>query len=268
MNAENVDLILVKLGGSIITNKDGENTANTEKLAQLAQEVSFARKRNPSLHLVIGHGAGSFGHPQAKRFNTIDGDLNEDSKFGIAVVREAVTRLNTLVISTMIKYDLPAVTLSPYSFITSRDKKVESIFFEPFSLMLQHRIIPVIHGDVVTDHSLGWTIFSGETILNILASHCLKMGFNPRLVIEVGKTQGVYNAEGQTIPEISESNFTEIQATLAGSEHADVTGGMLHKVHEARTLAESGVPTLLISSEKGNLGKAILGEQVEGTLIR
>lgn len=261
------DVTFVKLGGSVISDKSGEKVANSEIIDQLASEIKSASDSSESL-IVIAHGAGSFGHPQAKKYNTPDGDISSESSLGMAEVRQAVTDLNAIIISSLIKENLPAIGMSPNSFMVSDSKKIDTSFLEQYFIMLRHRIIPVIHGDVVMDREIGWTIFSGETILNMLASKSSQSGFSPKLIIEVGKTEGVYDGDGKTIPEINSANFSEVEVVLKGSEYADVTGGMIHKVQEALELAKSGIPTLLISAEPGNLEKAILGQDVLGTWIK
>ena len=112
---------------------------------------------------------------------------------------------------------------------------------------------------------IGWTIYSGEQILNILALNL--SGFKPKLIIEVGQTEGVLDTNSKTIPKITPGNFKSIEKMLSETTTADVTGGMKHKVQEALTLAQKGIPTLLISSKPGNPKNAILGKKTQGTWI-
>lgn len=260
------DIILIKLGGSVITDKAREKIPNLSVISRLAQEIGQVYKAGSAL-MVIGHGAGSFGHPQAKKYNTAEGNLDTNSKLGAAIVRKAVTELNSIVVAAFIKQQLPAITLSPNSFVVSNKNQVSDIFLPPLIESLNNRMIPVIHGDVVADKSTGWTILSGETILNALAIRFLGEGYNPQLIIEVGKTQGVYDENNQTIANINRSNFKSIFKTIRESEHDDVTGGMLHKVKSALDMADRGIKTQLISADPGNLSKAIRGHKVQGTLI-
>lgn len=261
------EIILLKLGGSVITDKSVEATADLQKIKQLAEELKKGIIANDSL-VILAHGAGSFGHPQATKYQTATGYVNQDSLMGFALVKQSVALLNTLVINELIKADLPAVTYSPMSSMTSTGYLPQSAFLEPLEILLERRMIAVVHGDVILDSKHGWTIYSGETILNNIATKLLESGYRLKMMIEVGNTTGVYDDRQQTIPEITKQNFPKIKKYLSGSEHADVTGGMLHKVKEALELSKSGVPTYLISAKPGNLRAAILREPVEGTLIR
>jgi isopentenyl phosphate kinase len=259
------EVIFVKLGGSIITDKSGEKDADLEKIDQLAEELKEAQLQTDAL-FIIGHGAGSFGHPQAKKYQTTEGNIADESALGHALVRQAVTELNGIVIKSFTEHGIAAVTLSPNAFITADNKRIKSVNTTPLNLMLDHKLVPVIHGDVLMDETQGWSISSGETILNALAER-MPSRYHPSKIIEVGKTDGVYDANNVTVPLITNSNFAEIEKQIGESHGADVTGGMAHKVKEALELASKGIPSLLISAQKGNLKKALLGKEVLCTRI-
>lgn len=259
------EVILVKLGGSIITDKSGEKIADLQKIDQLAQEIKDAQSQTDAL-FIVGHGAGSFGHPQAKKYQTTEGNIAPESALGHALVRQAVTELNGLVIKSFTEHGIAAVTLSPNAFITTGNRQILTVNTIPLTLMLEQRLVPVIHGDVLMDGAQGWSISSGETILNALAER-MPAGHRATKIIEVGKTDGVYDENNKTVPLINNENFAAIEKQLGDSHGADVTGGMSHKVKEALNLATKGIPSLLISAHAGNLEKALLGKEVLGTRI-
>ena len=61
--------MLLKLGGSVITDKTQPFTARTDVIERLAREIKNALdERGDDLQLIIGHGAGSFGHPLAEKY--------------------------------------------------------------------------------------------------------------------------------------------------------------------------------------------------------
>lgn len=260
-------LILIKLGGSIITEKSQTKVANIEKIAQLSLELKNALKKT-SDHIILGHGGGSFPHHSAAKYQTIDGIVNEKSFMGMAEVRYDASELNQIVTSHLIAIGVPAFTVAPSSFLTTNNRKVDQVFTSSLLNLLKTSVLPVVYGDIITDKKIGCTIYSTEQILNILAEVLAEYGYSSKLIIEIGKTDGVYDDEGKTIPLIDKNNYKEIQHMFKGSESQDVTGGMAHKVKEAYELAEKGIPTVIISSEKGNLEKAILGKDVLGTWIK
>ena len=93
-------------------------------------------------------------------------------------------------------------------------------------------------------------------------------GYQIERMIHCGQTDGVYDADGKTIPEINSSNFESYKSSLGGSGGVDVTGGMMHKVEETLNLASKGIPGLIIDGiEKGRLSEAISGKEVLGTKV-
>lgn len=261
------EVILIKFGGSIITDKNKTKTANFQKIKQLCSELKIAREKTNNL-IILAHGAGSFGHPEAQKFGTLNGLKNQESLIGMSKVKLAVSELNTIIISNLIKENVPAITLSPISFLTTDTKKLKKMTIKPLLNLLMWNLVPVIHGDVLSDESLGSTIYSGEQILNLIALKIRKFKLLPKIIIEVGKTRGVYDSNGKTIKFINKENFYKILDEIHDLKVSDVTGGMQHKVKEAYSLAKKGVPTILISSDKGNLTQAILNKKYIGTLIK
>ena len=58
-------LIVLKLGGSVITEKERNLTPNLNSIDRLAREIAEANVKG----LMIVHGGGSYGHPLAKQYN-------------------------------------------------------------------------------------------------------------------------------------------------------------------------------------------------------
>lgn len=59
-------LLLIKLGGSLITDKSRDYTARPQIISRLAREIKFARKTFDS-DIIIAHGSGSFAHTPAAK---------------------------------------------------------------------------------------------------------------------------------------------------------------------------------------------------------
>jgi isopentenyl phosphate kinase len=55
-------LVFLKLGGSLITDKNQAHTARLDVLERMAFEIAAARAQDQDLKIVLGHGSGSFGH--------------------------------------------------------------------------------------------------------------------------------------------------------------------------------------------------------------
>jgi isopentenyl phosphate kinase len=266
------NLILIKLGGSIITDKKKDFTVREANILRLGKEIKSAIKTG-KCKVIIGHGAGSFAHVPAKKYKTKEGLINKNSLYGMSVTEDAAKKLNAIVIKNLLKIRLPVFSFSPASLLISDAKEYIKSYLDPLKIALQIGIIPVVYGDVVIDKKIGCTIFSTEKILSILAREL--MGEYKIRIIYASDTDGVYNGvgahdqKGETIEKITPANFSQVKKAILGATGTDVTGGMLHKVEESLKLAkETEIGTLIINgTKKGVLRNAILNQKTEGTLI-
>ena len=69
------ELVFVKLGGSLITDKTKPFTARMDIIKRLAEEIHEA-KGEGKLKLLIGHGGGSFPHVPAKKYQVHKGVIS------------------------------------------------------------------------------------------------------------------------------------------------------------------------------------------------
>jgi isopentenyl phosphate kinase len=259
-------LVLVKLGGSVITDKKKEYTSREENITRFAREIRLALKKT-NIRIIVGHGAGSFGHTPASRYKTKEGLVAKNSLFGMSVTEESARWLNGIVIKKFISEKLPVFPFSPGSFLISDAKVYSKSYLDPIKKALEIGSIPVVYGDVVLDKRIGCTIFSTEKVLSVLAKNLYKT-YKIKMIY-VTNVDGVYDEKGKTIATITSKNFRKLKSSIIGAKDVDVTGGMLHKVEESLLLArKTGINTLIINGNKhGLLNKAILGAKIEGTLV-
>ncbi len=257
-------LILIKLGGSVITDKSKPFTARPEVISRLAKEIKDAgEKLGKEILFLIAHGSGSYGHTIASKYQTQKGLINKNSIKGFSLTSETAVDINRIVLKELLRVGVPAVSFSPMSFTYSN-----KIFLSPLLKSLELGFVPLVYGDVVFDIKNGFTIYSAEKTLGNLTRK-LKKIYKIEKIIECGDTDGVYDSEGKTIPEINSKNFKKVNKWITGSKSTDVTGGMIHKVEESLRLSkETNIKTLIINgNKKGNLIFALLGKTVLGTRI-
>jgi isopentenyl phosphate kinase len=268
------ELVFVKLGGSVITDKTRAETVRPDVIARLAREVASALSERAGLRLVLGHGSGSFGHMYAQRFGTREGVDGADAWRGFAKVASVAARLNRIVIDALENAGVPVWSLQPSASACCEGGLLKSMELVPVKQGIEHGLVPVLYGDVALDQTLGGTIISTEQIFAYIA-HRLP----PDRLILVGTVDGVFDVDpfnepaARQIPEISAENWAATRARLGGSHGTDVTGGMLAKVEEMIFLARQmpGLEIQLISGESsGALRGALLGSTggVTGTTIR
>jgi len=284
------ELVMLKLGGSLITNKTRPYTSRPKILAELAHQIKHAldgaattgsstEGESPryGLQLLIGHGSGSFGHQAAMVHRTYEGiartpaDLDGDPKAywrGFAEVRFRVAQLNSLVMEALHRAGIAAMAFPPSSGIIARDRQVLRWDVTAMKMSLLTGIIPVVFGDVVFDEVLGGTILSTEDLFAYLARQ-----LRPSRILLAGIEPGVWSDfPGRTslLDKLTPATLKAVTPDLAGSMSVDVTGGMASKVQQMLELTEEieDLEVLVFSGERpGAVERALLGEHV-GTALR
>lgn len=261
------NLFFLKLGGSLITDKMTASTPLLEVITRLAREIASACAQRPGMRLVVGNGAGSFGHVPAKKYGTRQGVSTRQEWHGFAEVWREAHALNSLVTAALQTAGLPAIAIHPSSVVTASDGQVAAWDLSPLQAALQARLLPVIHGDVIFDTVRGGTILSTEDLFDHLALH-----LQPRRILLAGLEDGVwadYPACTRLAPEITPANLPQVLPALGGSHGADVTGGMASKVQQSLALVQrvQGLEILIFSGARtGWVEKALLGERL-GTVV-
>lgn len=263
------NIILLKLGGSLITDKTKPFSVNLHVIKDLSRQIREALDQKPDLKLIIGNGAGSFAHVPAVEYGMKEKIITEKQKTGFAVVQDAAAQLNRIIVSELLEVGVRAISLNPSSMIISNNGKVKKFFTEPVIGLLNLGLTPVLYGDIVYDETLGAKIYSTEMLLEELAYRLDKQNHIISKIIHNGITKGVLNKKGDLIKLITRGNFGQLKQVFTTTKGYDVTGGMLHKVEESLKLADKGFKSLIINgySKNNMLRDALLGKKVEGTII-
>lgn len=269
------EIILLKLGGSLITDKDIAYTPRLDKLKELANEIktvldlnpSTGSGRRPTWSLILGHGSGSFGHVAAKKHGTRDGVQTKEGWQGFAEVRYQAAELNRYVVQSLLEAGLPAIPFPPSASMISDNRKVIQHNVATIQKALEHHLLPVVQGDVAFDESLGGTILSTEDVFSFLIEK-----FNCTRILLAGIEAGVWEdfpARTRLMKQIQLSDYEKKRAGIKGSVSTDVTGGMKAKVEEMFSLIQKNknlTVQIFSAEESGFLTRALQGENV-GTLL-
>jgi len=271
------EIVLLKLGGSLITDKDIPYTPRLDKLTDLAKEIKTVLDSSPNLLLILGHGSGSFGHVAARKYGTRDGvktspqtPLPEGKRNywkGFAEVRFQAAELNRYVMESLFNAGVPAIPFPPSSSMVSNDRKVIHHNILAIRRALDVYLLPVVYGDVAFDEKLGGTILSTEDVFTFLVEQ-----FSPSRILLAGIEAAVWEdfpARTRLVKQIQLSDYEKMRAGIGGSASTDVTGGMKAKVEEMLELIQKnkGLTVQIFSAEEsGFLTRALRGENV-GTLL-
>jgi isopentenyl phosphate kinase len=265
-------LTFVKLGGSVITDKTGQEAPDLATIRRLAGELHDARAADPDLQLILSHGSGSFGHPYAARYGIHRGIAPGADWMGFALTAAAALRLNRIIVDELLAASVPALALQPSATLRSAGGELVAWDTTTIGWSLDRGLVPVVHGDVAFDDAQGTAIISTEQLLLYLAhSGVLRLA----RIILVGEV-GVYTADpradpqAQRIPQIDRANIGAVLRGAGGSHGTDVTGGMRGKVELLWRLIESqpSLTAQLIGAAPDLLRRALLGQAAgEGTTI-
>lgn len=256
-------LVCIKVGGSVITDKSRPNTPRPGHIATFAENLAALLKQQPDIDVLLGNGAGSFGHHSAHAYGLKDGAATPQQFYGVGVTHNAVRELNLLVGNALTSHDIPAYCLSPGDLFTATDGKVLSANDAVVEELLGHGSIPLIHGDTILDTVRGISIFSTEKSLFWLAK-ALRGRYDRITVIMVVGTGGVLDEHGGLVRELTRGDSITNTPQIPGVQ--DVTGGMAHKVAACREAADWADAVYIVGNAEDDLVAAASG-QPAGTRV-
>ena len=220
--------LILKLGGSVITDKSADCAVDYTRLSGIATAVAGAKKAGT----VVIHGAGSCGHPEAKRYH-LDTGAKAGKTEGIFVTHRVVSSLNDEVVLALREKGVQAIGVHPLHTGIADNGRLVGFETRHLEKMLALKMVPVIHGDVVMDLSKGACIVSGDQLVHFLA-----VALRISRVGLATDVPGVLDG-GQVVPVITRGTMLRLQ--IGSSEHTDVTGGMKGKIDELLGLADAGI---------------------------
>mgnify|MGYP001605078008 CR=1 FL=1 len=245
-------MILIKLGGSIITNKGKPLSPRKKVVENIAKNLKKIDEP-----IIIVHGGGSFGHYWSVKY-----DMHTKPKkyniHGVSVVKNSMIDLNKIILNIFVKNKLNPYSLPPTDFMSGNIPVIKKV--KEITKIAKSGLIPITYGDALWYGNKKTYILSGDKIMTHLAK-ILK----PRLVIFALNEDGlysdiktkklIYELKGEN-PKISENKM-------------DVTGGMTRKVDEASIIAKNGMDVFFVNGNKPErIVKAVKNSKYEGTLFR
>ncbi|XP_071690829.1 isopentenyl phosphate kinase isoform X2 [Rutidosis leptorrhynchoides] len=312
---------IVKLGGAAITCKNDFEKINEDNLVTVSSQLREAMMMSGSStsapvldmdwskrpgskvvdadpkeqqqavdynNFIVIHGAGSFGHFQASKSGVHKGGLTKPLvKAGFVATRISVTSLNLEIVRALAREGIPSVAMSPFSCgWSTRDRNIASADVSTVVQALDSGFVPVLHGDVVLDESLGCTILSGDVIISHLAAH-----LKPQFVVFLTDVFGVYDRppsepNAVLLREIAvreDGSWSVVNPTFQGTDKQveisvashDTTGGMVTKISEAAMIAKLGIDVYIVKAATEHSQTALSGKLIDkipedwlGTVIR
>jgi len=253
-------MMLIKAGGSAITDKKTPFSIKVDALSNLARELSENRQ-----DIVICHGGGSFGHPLALKYNIIGKIRTEDQMRGVTKINIAMRKLSNVLAEALAKGGCRPFAIQSSAIMTAKEGVIESFNIDLIENLVDCGVIPILYGDVVYDQKYSFSIISGDQIMRRLAEH-----YPGSRAIFLTDVDGIYTSDPKSDKDarlLKEISFDEIEGINAGTT-GDITGGMKGKLREILQF-RGHIDEIIVTSleRKGSLSAALRGEN-PGTRIR
>lgn len=266
-------LVVIKLGGSIITQKHRAGVFIRRKaVLRIAQEIHRAQEKNPSLRIILIHGAGAGGHQLADRYRLAEGLRHHPERWeGALLSRIANQELNLELFKILSTRHLRAIPIHTASVVIQKNKEIVSFAREALEESFRNACIPLLYGELVFDTELGMSVCSGDASAVFLANR-----YKAREMIYASDIDGIFDRDPHRYTDATLIRSTSLKnllhnedIALDGSHHVDVTGGLFNKIAELsrRPLPDSLERVVICNGlQPGILERAINGEAV-GTVI-
>lgn len=258
-------LAIVKLGGSVITNKGkSPPSVNKNRVRRIGQELA---EFEGSLIVILGGGA--HGHQPANKYGFGNPATTKERRLaGLPKIRHNMSLLSLEVIESLRNLGLPAVSFPPFAFAKLSNNQIQHFPSSLIKKALESDFLVVTHGDVCFDEHLGASILSGDTIIVHLANE-----LNPWGVYIGTDVDGVFtdnphiNPDAKVIPVIQSKEKSTTLSKTGPSSSVDVTGGMDKKVKELFNITPNTRIAIFNLQVAGRLSTLLQGETPICTII-
>jgi len=253
-------MILIKAGGSALTDKRTPFSIKKEALCTLASELSGTRQE-----MVICHGGGSFGHPLALKYNIVGKIGTDDQKRGVSKINIAMRRLSNIVAEALEKEGCRPFALQTSAIMDADNGIIKNFDLELIDNLVKLGFVPILYGDVVYDRTNAFSIVSGDQIMRKMAER-----YPGSKAIFLTDVEGIYTTDPKVDGNaklLKEITFDELEKIDAGTT-GDATGGMKGKLDEILQFKGHINEIVITNLEKKGSLRMALEDKNPGTRIR
>ncbi|MEB3788630.1 MAG: hypothetical protein GSR72_01905 [Desulfurococcales archaeon] len=226
--------IVVKFGGSVITDKTKSYTIKHDVLDRLAKITRDYLERGGRIAIV--HGGGSFGHHEVKRIEDEKGVLESSDA---PQIQYSMLLLALEVSKTLLRHGIPAVLHPPHTLCEK--PSVKNCRMSPILRDYTQSLVPVTYGDAIPYDDKIY-IISGDDLAAALVSI-----LNTDCLVYVIDEPGVMTGEGKILETVTSLGDLEIRE----NNRIDVTGGLRKKLETALELSNHYRGTIVITNPDG-----------------
>ena len=266
------DLTVIKLGGSLLTDKSKPYTYRKQVLNSVAREIKECLDEGLIQSLILLHGVGSYGHPPVLEHNLHKGFLGPEQLLPLSKTQESVATLRHIIVKELQNAGIPVCLMYPSSMVTAEKMRMTNYFLDPLRGFVSVGMVPLLGGDILIDSVMGWSVGSGDQLAAIIANE-----FGAKRLIFASDVAGIYESDPKVNSEatlIETVDLNQLDATLkrmGASETADASGkmkGKLKSLTPAIPAIRKGLEVGLLSMmEHGNLKAFLEGKPTAATRI-
>jgi isopentenyl phosphate kinase len=243
-------LRILKLGGSLLTDKQKPESIRYDILNRVIQEIVAADEK-----LILIHGGGSFGHPPAKKYKIPNG-LNRrvvNQTIGLSKTHYAMNRFNSIIVESFLEKNCPVLSIQTSSSFVQDSQQILSQAINIIEAALDLDMIPILYGDILLHMNGSFSIISGDKIVYLLCKDLKK--YKILKVIFAMDIDGIYvknkrnKQDSKLIELIHKEELNKIELAEMDSK-IDVTGGIKGKIKMIEKILEFKIPIQLINGLK------------------
>ncbi len=266
------DLTILKLGGSLLTDKTKPYSLREDILKQVTHEIKECIEIGLLDSMIILHGVGSFGHPPVLEYKLHRGFSGPEQLSPLSKTQQIVNRFRLQLVEAFHEANVPIILMHPSSIIVSKKMKMTNFFLESLKGFMKLGMTPLLGGDLLYDTVMGFSVGSADQLASILAD---QLGAN-RLIFATD-VDGVYNGDpkvdsnAELISEINLDNIEEVMQKMGQAGQVDASGAMKGKLVSLLHIKEKikrGLKVSIISMlSEGNLISALQDKNPNCTKI-
>lgn len=260
-------LTVIKLGGSLLTDKSTPYTANEQIISSVAKEIKECIDAGLIEDLIIVHGVGSFGHVPVLKHKLHLGFQTPDQLLAMSQTQKEINEFRLMLCQKFIESGVPVNLLQASSFCISEKMQISHSFLEAITGYISIGMIPLTGGDMLYDSKMGFSVGGGDQLVVLFVK-----ALGADRVLFVSDVDGVYDSDPKRNPHakilelVTIESLKDIIEKTDNSSLKDASGAMKGKLQAIYSLSneiKSGIKVSIFSMIKPGTLKSILSETGE-----
>jgi len=265
---KNKNIIILKLGGSLLTDKNKPFSIREDIVKDSIQQIVDAEEK-----LILIHGGGSYGHPLAKKYSIVKGidSTIPNQVLGLTETHQSMNKFNSYMIKLFLEKKFPVLSIQASSIFIKDSNEISTSSMEVIETALDLNIMPILYGDIILDKQGSFSIISGDQIILELCKNLERYRISK--VIFTMETEGIYvdddqsNNDYKLATECYSDDLDNLKLADLGQK-IDVTGGIKGKLNFIKQICDKNIPIQLINGLKDEyIYKSLKNQEIDCTNI-